>query len=310
MTKGKSYYYPVHYYADGSVDLALSSTENNENDNEAASNAGADTTETHLKTTYTPCKTLLVKDVNGRRLRLSVHHSWTIEVIKKMIEVVLSIPPQQQALEFGGRELDDTWTLSDCCISDEATVRAVFWEEDTSPEWKEPRSEEETPTQTQLLTRASLLVLHSSQVLDFHITAAQDTHMAQNQEAKSMSTSLTISPTGECMLESWEEKSCNQSPPLPPMTPETVEVVLLDQSKFNMPPPYQVEVSHNAPFETGYCALWVQAHPDEKYGYDEHVARREAYATAHNILGQSINATTVKIMLELQGTRMAHNEVG
>jgi len=68
---------------------------------------------------------ILVKTHTGKTITLEVEASDTIETIKSKIEDKEGIPSYQQCLMYGGRELEDERTLSDCSIQNESTLHLV-----------------------------------------------------------------------------------------------------------------------------------------------------------------------------------------
>ncbi|GAQ78435.1 ubiquitin C [Klebsormidium nitens] len=68
------------------------------------------------------CKTMLGKTIELKPCRGSM----TIEELKEMIQNVEGIPPDQQRLIFGGRQLDDERTLADVGIQDKDTLHLVL----------------------------------------------------------------------------------------------------------------------------------------------------------------------------------------
>ncbi|MFI6998271.1 ubiquitin-like protein [Nocardia sp. NPDC050175] len=68
---------------------------------------------------------IFVKKLTGQTLTLDVDPGAPIEVIKVKIQEFEGIAPNQQRLIFGDKQLEDTKTLADYNILDDATLTLV-----------------------------------------------------------------------------------------------------------------------------------------------------------------------------------------
>eukprot|EP01047_Picozoa_sp_COSAG01_P008021 COSAG01_NODE_311_length_19072_cov_73.511727_9_plen_205_part_00 len=69
---------------------------------------------------------IFVKTTTGRTIILRACGSDTGAVIKSRIQTAEGVPPNQQSLFFGKRELEDERTLDDCGVCKEGTLRLVL----------------------------------------------------------------------------------------------------------------------------------------------------------------------------------------
>lgn len=69
---------------------------------------------------------IFVKNLREKTIVVNVQPKESVRSVKIKIQEIEGIPPCQQRLIFGGRQLDDTQTLDQCGVKKESTLHLIF----------------------------------------------------------------------------------------------------------------------------------------------------------------------------------------
>lgn len=69
---------------------------------------------------------IFIKTLQGRTITLDVDPNDTIQSLKQKIESKENIPVQEQRLIYSGKQLNDTFTLSDYNVQDQSTLHLML----------------------------------------------------------------------------------------------------------------------------------------------------------------------------------------